>query len=202
MDMSGERLIPAPKEKVWAALHDPETLKACLPGFDTIEKLSDSELKATAAVRLGPIAALFAGKALLSDLDPPNGYTISGESQGGEAGFASGSAKIALLDEGDGTKLVYNINTQFAGEITELDPGLVNSSAQHYAESFFIRLSAIVSPAQAAKEPISEGVYHLAHEDHDHDPSNPHYFGLPLGVIIATLVAIIAVGITLAKFIH
>lgn len=202
MDMSGERLIPAPKEKVWAALHDPVTLKACLPGFDTIEKLSDSELKATAAVRLGPIAALFAGKALLSDLDPPNGYTISGESQGGEAGFANGSAKIALLDEGAGTKLVYKINTQLGGKIAELDTGLVNSAARQYAETFFTRLSAIVSPAQAAKEAVSEGVYHLDHEDHDHDPSNPHYFGLPLGVILATLVAIVAVGITLAKFIR
>jgi carbon monoxide dehydrogenase subunit G len=202
MDMSGERLIPAPKEKVWAALHDPETLKACLPGFDTFEKLSDSEMKATATVRLGPIAALFAGKALLSDLDPPNGYTISGESQGGEAGFANGNAKIALLDEGDGTKLVCKINSQLGGKIAELDTNLVNSAAHQYAEAFFSRLSAIVTPAQAAKEPISEGIYHLTHEDHDHDPSNPHYFGLPLGVILATLVAIVAVGITLAKFIH
>jgi carbon monoxide dehydrogenase subunit G len=202
MDMSGERLIPAPKEKVWAALHDPETLKACLPGFDTIEKLSESELKATAAVKLGPIAALFAGKALFSDLDPPNGYTISGESQGGEAGFTNGSARVALLDEGGGTKFVYKITTQLGGKIAELDAGLVSSAAHQYAETFFTRLSAIVSPAQAAKEPISEGVYHLAHEDHDHDPSNPHYFGLPLGVILATLVAIVAVGITLAKFIH
>jgi uncharacterized protein len=136
MDMSGERSIPAPKEKIWAALYDSETLKACLPGFDTIEKLSDSELKATAAVRLGPIAALFAGKALLSDLDPPNGYTISDESQGGEAGFVNGSAKIAVLDEGAGTKLVYKINTQLGGKIAELDAELVNSAAQQYSETF------------------------------------------------------------------
>src|ERR1700761_1173650 len=107
MDMSGERLIEASRAKVWEALNDPEILKACIPGCETIEKLSDTEMKATAAVKLGPIAARFAGKVRLSDLDPPNGYTISGEGQGGVAGFAKGGAKVALWDTAGATKLTY-----------------------------------------------------------------------------------------------
>ncbi|HUW80601.1 MAG TPA: carbon monoxide dehydrogenase subunit G [Acidocella sp.] len=197
MDMSGERLIEAPKEKVWAALNDPEILKACIPGCETIEKLSDTEMKATASVKLGPIAARFTGNVLLSDLDPPNGYTISGEGQGGVAGFAKGGAKVALLEEPGGTKLVYEVNAQIGGKMAQLGARLIDSTAKQYAETFFTKFAAIVAPPAPSAE---AAVYHLAHEDHDHDPTNPHYFGLPLGVIIAGAVAAIAVGITLARF--
>ncbi len=130
MDMSGERLIEAPREKVWAALNDPEILKACIPGCETIEKLSDTELKATAAVKLGPISARFAGKVLLSDLDPPNGYTISGEGQGGVAGFAKGGAKVALLDEAGGTKLTYEVKAQIGGKMAQLGARLIEFHRQ------------------------------------------------------------------------
>jgi carbon monoxide dehydrogenase subunit G len=204
MDMSGERLIEAPREKVWAALNDPEILKACIPGCETIEKLSDTELKATAAVKLGPISARFAGKVLLSDLDPPNGYTISGEGQGGVAGFAKGGAKVALLDEAGATKLTYEVKAQIGGKMAQLGARLIDSTAKQYAETFFTKFAAMVAPpppVEAAPEAAAP-VYQLAHENHDRDTSNPHYFGLPLGVIIAAIVAIIAVGITLAKFMH
>ena len=103
MDMSGERRIPAPREKVWAALNDPAVLKASIPGCDTLEKLSDTELKATASVKIGPIAAKFAGKVQLLDLDPPNGYRIEGEGQGGVAGFAKGGASVRLAQDGTDT---------------------------------------------------------------------------------------------------
>ena len=199
MDMSGERLIEAPRTKVWEALNNPEILKACIPGCETIEKLSETEMKATAAVKLGPIAARFAGKVLLSDLDPPNGYTISGEGQGGVAGFAKGGAKVALLDEGSATKLTYEVKAQIGGKMAQLGARLIDATAKQYAETFFTKFSALVVPPPV---PAAAPVYHLAHEDHDHDPSNPHYFGLPLGVIIAAVVAIVAVGITLAKFVH
>lgn len=214
MDMSGERLIEAPREKVWAALNDPEILKSCIPGCESIEKLSDTELKATAAVKLGPIAARFAGKVLLSDLDPPNGYTISGEGQGGVAGFAKGGAKVALLPENTGTRLSYTVNAQIGGKMAQLGARLIDSTAKQYAETFFTRFAAIVAPAAPVAEtapvpeaasanlPVERPAYQLAHEDHDHDPSNPHYFGLPLGVLIAAGVAAVAVGITLLKFFH
>jgi carbon monoxide dehydrogenase subunit G len=199
MDMSGERLIEAPRARVWEALNDPEILKACIPGCETIEKLSDTEMKATAAVKLGPIAARFAGKVLLSDLDPPNGYTISGEGQGGIAGFAKGGAKVALLDEAGVTRLTYEVKAQVGGKMAQLGARLIDSTAKQYAETFFTKFSALVIPPPV---PAAAPVYHLEHEDHDHDTSNPHYFGLPLGVIIAAAVAIVAVGLTLAKFVH
>jgi uncharacterized protein len=201
MDMSGERLIEASRATVWEALNNPEILKACIPGCETIEKLSETEMKATAAVKLGPIAARFAGKVRLSDLDPPNGYTISGEGQGGVAGFAKGDAKVTLWDEAGATKLTYKVQAQVGGKMAQLGARLIDSTAKQYAETFFTKFSAIVAPPLAAA-PAAEPAYHQAHEDHDHDASNPHYFGLPLGVLIAATVAIVAVGITLAKLLH
>jgi hypothetical protein len=158
-------------------------------------------MKATAAVKLGPIAARFAGKVRLSNLDPPNGYTISGEGQGGVAGFAKGGAKVALKDEGGATRLSYEVQAQVGGKMAQLGARLIDSTARQYAETFFSKFSTLVSPPPAVTTP-AEPAYHLAHEDHDHDPSNPHYFGLPLGVLIAAAVAIVAVGLTLAKLLH
>lgn len=202
MDMTGERQIDATRETIWAALNDPEVLKACIPGCESIEKLSDTEMKATVAVKLGPISARFTGKVDLSDLDPPNGYTISGEGQGGVAGFAKGGAKVALVDAAGGTKLSYAVNAQIGGKMAQLGARLIDSTAKSYAEQFFTKFALMVAPPPPVVAEVDGGapVYHLAHEDHDHDPSNPHYFGLPLGVIIAAVVATVAVGITLAKF--
>jgi uncharacterized protein len=102
MDMSGERRIPAPRKMVWDALNDPEILKACIPGCEKLEALAENEMQAVAAVRIGPITARFNGKVHLSDIDEPNGYTISGEGQGGVAGVAKGGAKVNLADDGPG----------------------------------------------------------------------------------------------------
>src|SRR5664279_3845528 len=98
MDMTGERRIPAPRQTVWEALNDPEVLKASIPGCESLEKLGDDQMRATAAVKVGPISARFSGKVQLSDIDPPNGYRISGEGQGGAAGFAKGGANVGLKD--------------------------------------------------------------------------------------------------------
>jgi uncharacterized protein len=199
MDFAGERLIEAPRENIWAALNDPEILKNCLPGCEALEKLSDTSWKTSASVTLGPIAARFTGTLLLSDLDPPNGYTISGEGQSDEAGSAKGNAKVALSDVAGRTRLSYQIAAKMEGKIGQFGDDLTDSAAQQYAEAFFAKFAAIVvAPALGGATP--DPVYHLAHEDHDHDPSNPRYFGLPLGVIIAGVVAIIAICITLAKF--
>jgi carbon monoxide dehydrogenase subunit G len=204
MDMSGERTIEAPKEKVWEALNDPDILKACIPGCETIEKLSDTEMKATAGVKLGPISARFTGKVLLSDLDPPNGYTISGEGQGGVAGFAKGGAKVSLLEHAGATTLSYTVNAQIGGKMAQLGARLIDSTAKQYAETFFTRFAAILAPPEPVPAPpaaeVTQEVLHIAHEDHDHDPSNPHYFGLPVGVILAAGIAAIAVGVTLLRF--
>jgi carbon monoxide dehydrogenase subunit G len=157
MDMTGERRIPAPREKVWAALNDPAVLKASIPGCETLEKLSDTELKATAAVKIGPIAARFTGKVDLSDLDPPNGYTISGEGQGGVAGFAKGGAKVALTEEGSDTLLRYEVKAQVGGKIAQLGARLIDATAKQMADAFFDRFSAqVAAPAGAAPAAAAE----------------------------------------------
>ncbi|MEA2789452.1 MAG: uncharacterized protein QOG73_1858, partial [Acetobacteraceae bacterium] len=112
MDMTGERRIPAPRQTVWEALNNTEVLKASIPGCESLEKLADDQMKATAAVKVGPISARFTGKVQLTDIDAPNGYRISGEGQGGVAGFAKGGANVALTDDGADTLLSYQVNAQ------------------------------------------------------------------------------------------
>lgn len=149
MDMSGERRIPAPREKVWAALNNPEILKGAIPGCESMEKLSDSELKATASVKIGPISARFSGKVNLLDLDPPNGYRIEGEGQGGVAGFAKGGATVKLAEDGDGTLLSYDVKAQVGGKIAQLGARLIDATAKQMADAFFDRFAAAVGAAEA-----------------------------------------------------
>jgi len=145
MDMTGERRIPAPRSKVWDALNDPAVLKASIPGCDSLEKTSDTAMKASASVKIGPISAKFAGRVELSDIDAPNGYTISGEGQGGVAGFAKGGAKVSLADDGDGTLLSYDVKAQVGGKIAQLGARLIDASAKQMADAFFDRFTAQVS---------------------------------------------------------
>jgi carbon monoxide dehydrogenase subunit G len=146
MDMTGERRIDAPRQTVWQALNDPVVLKASIPGCETLEKLSDTDMKATAAIRIGPIAARFAGAVHLSDLDPPNSYTIGGEGQGGVAGFAKGGAKVRLEDAGSGTLLHYEVHAQVGGRIAQLGARLIDATAKQMADTFFDRFSNEVAP--------------------------------------------------------
>lgn len=137
MAMQGEVILPASRAKVWSALNDPEVLKACIPGCQDLEKLSDTEFRAIAKVAVGPVKATFKGGVTLSDLDPPNGYTITGEGQGGVAGFAKGGAKVRLEDAEGGTRLVYDVDAQVGGKLAQLGGRLINSVAKKYADEFF-----------------------------------------------------------------
>ena len=150
MDMTGERRIDAPREAVWQALNDPVVLKASIPGCETLEKLSDTDMKATAAVKIGPISARFRGEVHLSDLDPPNGYSIGGEGQGGVAGFAKGGAKVRLEDAGSATLLFYEVHAQVGGKIAQLGARLIDATAKQMADNFFDRFSQEVAPAAPA----------------------------------------------------
>lgn len=173
MDMTGERRIPAPRAKVWDALNDPDVLKASIPGCQDLEKLSDTEMKATAAVKIGPISARFSGNVQLSDLDPPVGYKISGEGQGGVAGFAKGGATVHLDEEGDDTLLKYEVHAQVGGKIAQLGARLIDSTAKNLADQFFKRFSEQVAPPEAeeAKEqPVFPAAPH-AQEPQTHEPS-------------------------------
>jgi len=153
MDMTGERRIPAPRQVVWDALNDPAVLKSSIPGCDSLEKLSDDQMRATAAVKIGPISARFAGKVQLTDIDAPNGYRISGEGQGGVAGFAKGGANVALTDDGPDTLLRYQVNAQVGGKIAQLGARLIDATAKQMADAFFDRFSAQVAAMTPAETP-------------------------------------------------
>ena len=129
MDMTGERRIAAPRQKVWDALNDPAILKACIPGCESLEKSGD-DMKATASVKIGPIAARFSGKVQLTDLNPPTSYRISGEGQGGVAGFAKGGADVKLADDGPGTLLSYSVKAQVGGKIAQLGARLIDATSK------------------------------------------------------------------------
>jgi carbon monoxide dehydrogenase subunit G len=158
MDMTGERRIAAPRGKVWDALNDPAVLKASIPGCESLEKQADDKLKATASVKIGPISARFTGVVNLSELDPPNGYTISGEGQGGVAGFAKGGAKVHLVDDGAGTVLSYEVHAQVGGKIAQLGARLIDATAKQMADAFFDRFSAQLAPAVVAPVAVGEAV--------------------------------------------
>jgi hypothetical protein len=154
MDMTGERRIEASRETVWQALNDPAVLKASIPGCESLERLSDTDMKATASVKIGPIAARFNGAVHLSDIDPPHGYTIGGEGQGGVAGFAKGGAKVRLEPDGGATRLQYEVHAQVGGKIAQLGARLIDATAKQMADSFFDRFSAQLAPPEPETEQI------------------------------------------------
>ena len=159
MDMTGERRIAAPREAVWQALNDPAVLKASIPGCETLDKLSDNDMQATASVKVGPMSGRFSGKVHLADLDPPNGYTISGEGQGGVLGFAKGGAKVNLTDDGPGTVLRYEVHAQVGGKLAQLGARLIDASAKQMADAFFDRFTNQVGQPEAAASAVAEQAY-------------------------------------------
>jgi carbon monoxide dehydrogenase subunit G len=149
MDMTGEYRIPAPRQTVWEALNDPEILRACIPGCESLEKNGD-EMTATVVAKIGPVKAKFAGKVRLENLNPPTSYSIVGEGQGGVAGFAKGGADVALADDGAGTVLTYTAKAQVGGKIAQLGSRLIDGTAKMMAEQFFSAFSEKVGAAAQA----------------------------------------------------
>ncbi len=201
MDMTGERRIPAPRQTVWEALNDPEVLKVSIPGCESLERLDDDQMKATAAVKIGPISARFSGKVHLTDIDPPNGYRISGEGQGGAAGFAKGGANVALVDDGADTLLTYQVNAQVGGKLAQLGARLIDASAKQMADQFFDRFSRQVqamspgAPVSVAAlptdlQPSAISVWSLI-------PNEP--FGLPIAAWIGGAVFVVMVLLILGS---
>ena len=137
MEMKGEYTIPVPRAMVWAALNDIEVLKAAIPGCDAIARLSDTEIEATVTAKVGPVKASFKGLVTLSDIDPPNGYTIRGEGKGGAAGFARGGAKVRLTDVPAGTLLSYEVDASVGGKLAQIGGRLIDSTAKKLADQFF-----------------------------------------------------------------
>ena len=151
LNMEGEERIEAPIQKVWEALNDPAVLKASIPGCQSLEKKSDNELAATVVLKIGPIKATFNGAVTLSNLAPPNGYTITGEGKGGVAGFAKGGADVKLTPDGDGTILAYKVNAQVGGKLAQIGGRLIDATAKQMADQFFAAFAAnVAGPAPAA----------------------------------------------------
>ena len=147
MTMAGAVTLPADRATVWEALNNPEVLKRSIPGCQELERTDENGFAATAKVSVGPVKATFKGAVKLSDIDAPNGYTISGEGQGGVAGFAKGGAKVRLEDaEGGGTVLNYDVEAQVGGKIAQLGGRLINGVAKKYADEFFTNFAKALQP--------------------------------------------------------
>ncbi len=150
MQMNGSERIAATKEAVWAALNDPEILKQCIPGCDKLEMTSGNEMTASVTLKVGPVKASFSGKVMLSDIDAPNGYRITGEGAGGVAGFAKGGANVRLESEApEMTVLHYDVDAQVGGKIAQLGGRLIDSTAKKLAGEFFTKFGAVVIAAGA-----------------------------------------------------
>ena len=150
--MSGEYRIPASQAEVWKALNDPDILQRAIPGCRRIGRVSDTELTATVVAKFGPVKALFSGRVTLSDLDPPHGYTITGEGQGGAAGFGKGSAKVSLSEDAGETVLRYVAEVQVGGKLAQIGQRLVDSAAKKTADDFFADFAAAVTAEAPAPE--------------------------------------------------
>ncbi len=150
MEMKGEYTIPASRAAVWAALNDVAVLKAAIPGCDSIARLSETEIEATVTAKVGPVKASFKGLVTLSDLDPPNGYTIRGEGKGGVAGFAKGGAKVRLAEGPAGTVLSYDVDAAVGGKLAQLGGRLIDSTAKKLADEFFASFSKLAAGSETA----------------------------------------------------
>jgi carbon monoxide dehydrogenase subunit G len=167
MDMTGEYRIPAPREKVWAALNDPDVLRASIPGCQSLDKVSDNEFAARVVAKVGPVKSTFNGHVTLSNINAPESYTISGEGKGGAAGFAKGGADVRLKEDGGETLLNYNAKADVGGKLAQLGSRLIDGTAKKMADEFFANFRQQVSgpapapevpPAEAAPAPAQEAL--------------------------------------------
>lgn len=170
MDLKDQRRIAAPREAVFAALNDPEILAKAIPGCESLDKVSDTEFAAVVTAKVGPVRAKFNGQVTLSDLNPPESYTITGEGKGGAAGFAKGGAVITLTEDGDGTLLNYEVKADVGGKLAQLGGRLIEGTSKKLAGEFFSTFEQLVvervggaaaddaaaaQPAPAAGEPMA-----------------------------------------------
>jgi len=195
MEMKGEQLVPASQADTWAALNDPEILKVCVPGCESIERVTDNEYAVRMTARVGPVAAKFKGKLTLSDLKPPQSYRIAFEGQGGVAGFGKGGAQVQLAPEAEGTRLTYQVKASVGGKLAQIGSRLVDAAARKLADDFFA----------AFNEKVASLHGHAAHDEHDEHhpepvPRDPDLPDLPqsslaffaAGALVVFVVALVA----------
>lgn len=153
MELKGERLIPAPVEATWAALNNPDILKACIAGCESLERTGEDAFAALVAVKVGPVSAKFKGHLKMLDVKPPTGYTIQFDGQGGAAGFGKGSADVSLAPEGAQTRLSYVARAQVGGKMAQIGSRLIDAAAAKIAADFFAAFEAALKPAEVAEAP-------------------------------------------------
>jgi len=175
MEMKGEQLIPAPQQAVWNGLNDPEVLRACVPGCESITPTGDNEYQVLMVARVGPVSAKFKGKLTLSDIKPPHSYAIAFEGQGGPAGFAKGGAKVALSVEGMTTRLAYDVKASVGGKLAQIGSRLIDAAAKKVADDFFRNFNERMSAAEADPEQTVVSHHKKMDEKHDdHDDDQAH----------------------------
>jgi uncharacterized protein len=196
MDMTGEYKIAAPRERVWAALNDPDILRQAIPGCEELNKLSDTELEGAARAKIGPVSARFKGKVTLSELNPPESYVLSGEGSGGAAGFAKGEAKVVLTPDGDATTLRYTVKATIGGKLAQLGQRLVDGAAKKMADEFFDKFADLaggkVAPPAEAKVAAPARAPAPANDNRLSSLFDPPAW-LPIAIIAAAIVAVVAV---------
>ncbi len=166
MEMTGEQLIHASQADTWAALNDPEILKACIPGCESIDRTAENEYVVQMTARVGPVSAKFKGRMALSDIKAPNSYAISFEGQGGVAGFAKGSADVSLATVGHDTRLSYKVKANVGGKLAQIGSRLVDAAANKVATDFFVAFNEKVGKPHAAPDAHGAG----DHDDHHPEP--------------------------------
>jgi uncharacterized protein len=154
MRVNAEQRVPASQKVVWDALNDPEVLRRSIPGCESVERIGDNELAGSVTAKVGPVKARFQGRIVLSDIDPPRGYRLAGEGQGGAAGFATGHATVTLEPDGDATLLKYDVEATVGGKLAQVGSRLVDAAARKFADDFFSRLNEIVSIGAAPQAEV------------------------------------------------
>jgi uncharacterized protein len=199
MEMKGEQLIAASQDATWKALNDPQVLKECVPGCESIEAIGADEYQVLMVARVGPVSAKFKGKLTLSDIKPPDSYSIAFEGQGGAAGFAKGGASVRLAEESGMTRLSYDVKANVGGKLAQIGSRLVDSAARKVADDFFRNFNEKLTAAQAAHRD-SSGDPHPSHDAHapqpvERDPDLPGTSGTTLGFFAAGALVVYLVSL-------
>ena len=187
MEMTGEQLIPIPQAEVWRGLNDPEILKTCITGCESIERVSDAEYRVALTASVGPVKAKFTGKLRMTDLNPPDSYSLVFEGSGGAAGFAKGGAKVSLSAQGSATRLVYSAKASVGGKLAQIGSRLSDSVAMNMADEFFDKFNQTMAPAApaAAESPATTGAAS--------EPAPGASFN-PIWIVAATILALLLVS--------
>ena len=197
MELHGKRIVPAPIEKTWAALNDPETLKACIAGCQSLERTGDDAYTALVAMKVGPVSARFKGNLKMTNVNAPNGYTIAFDGQGGVAGFGKGSADVSLVPEGDAaTALSYDARASVGGKLAQVGSRLIDAAAGKITDDFFkafeARLREQQSPAAApAAEDESVAMQPLLAREPARPAQPPGMIGWVLAAVVAVVAALL-----------